>query len=149
MSDEFVVVDTQEDMFLDSVGRFHDALVREVGIVNRGYVSPDGAMSGDMGPCDARLVFHTQFPPPACIEIILEDLQKFRLENCAVLWGDAQGVVGSAGISLSLGDRPYPEELMFSARAMRYRILGTEYLGKETRTVRPITTEDEHESSLA
>ena len=98
-------------------------------------------MWGDMGPCDARLVFHTQYAPPSCIEIILEELKTFRLENCAVLWGDTQGTLTPDGIKLSLGDRPNPDELSFSARGMKYRILGAEFLGRKIRTVQPIVEE--------
>jgi hypothetical protein len=58
MSNQFIVIDTQAKMdeFLYLVDRFHDALLREVGIISRGYVAPDGDMYGDVAPSDARKV---------------------------------------------------------------------------------------------
>lgn len=144
--DQFVNIDTQGlmDEFLKSIGYFHDALIREVGVINRGYVNQDGWMNGDLAPCDVRLIFHSQYPEPACIEIIVKELQVFRLEDYHVLDGDAEGVVTKDDVTLFFGDGSFREKFMVSGKAMEYRILGREYLGNEPRTVELIV-ESEYE----
>jgi hypothetical protein len=134
------VIDSQEKMgdFLKSIGYFHDALIREVGVINRGYVDPSGWMYGDLAPCDARLIFHSQYPEPACIEIIVEEVEVLKLEYYHVLDGEAEGVVTHDSITLLLGDSSTHESFMVSGKAMKYRILGREYLGKRPRTVEQI-----------
>lgn len=143
---QFISINTQGSMddFLKSIGYFHDALIREVGVINRGYVNPGGSMHGDLAPCDARLVFHSQYPEPACIEVIVEEVQVFKLEHYHVLDGDAEGVVTQDSITLFLGDGSFREDFMVSGKAMKYRILGREHLGKEPRTVELIV-ESEYE----
>jgi hypothetical protein len=134
---EFINVDTQEimDQFLWLVDRFHDALLREVGITSRGYVEPGGAMWGDVAPSDARLVIHSQFVDETpYIEIIFEDLQAFRWKaNHGI--DQAEGVVTNTEVALYYEDT---SQFMISAKKMKYRILGPEYLGKELRTVKLI-----------
>lgn len=147
MSNEIIIIDTNEslDEFFDRIARFHDALIREVGIVNRGYVDESGSMYGDMATCDARLVFHSQYRESPCIEIVLEELRSFRLagEGNHVLLGDAYGVFTPDGISVFIGDAPNQEDLMFSARSMKYKILGPELLGDMIRTVKPIVGDEQ------
>lgn len=140
MSDGFTTVDTQHamDAFLHSVGHFHDALLRETGIVSRGYVDTAGDMHGDLAPCDARLVFHSQYPQPTRIEIVLEELQTLRLQDCQVLSGDAEGSVTPEGVALFLGDGPSRGSFRVAAKRMKYRITGRESLGKEVLTVESI-----------
>lgn len=143
MSSQFIVIDSQQAMddFLWQVDRFHDALLREVGIISRGYVTPGGGMLGDVAPSDARLVIHSQFPETPYIEIVCEELQSLRWEAG---WDmdQAKGTVTNDGVELGFG--PHPEDYMVSAKRMSYRILGREHLGKEPRTVQQIV-ESEYE----
>jgi len=141
ISTEFTSVDTQEGMdeFLWLVSGFHDALLREVGIVARGYIDPDSEFYDDVAPSDIRLVIHSSFPETPYVEIIVEELQKFRWEYGWDL-DPAEGIVAESEVTLVFGQRP--ESFIVSGRKIRYRILGREFLGKKLHAVQQIVEID-------
>lgn len=146
MKENYIIIDTQDlmDEFLQRVGYFHDALIKEVAIANRGYVDQNGWMSGDMAPCDARLVFHSQYPEPACIDMVFTALIKFRLEDYHVLSGDAKGVVTQNTVCINFGDAHSSDDYMISAGAMKYRILGRDELGDRILAIQEISVDEDY-----
>jgi hypothetical protein len=132
----FFDVNTQEEMdeFLESIGRFHDAVVREIAVVSHAYVDADGWMHDDFGPADARFVVHTQFPKPACIEIVMEEIQTLRLDAGELPEVGLIGIIADNGSVIS-GNPANRGAEMLLAKKMRYRILGRESLGKQLRAV--------------
>ncbi|MEN6520538.1 MAG: hypothetical protein ABFD46_05220 [Armatimonadota bacterium] len=139
MSSEYIVIDTQEamDRFLWLVDGFHDALLREVGIVSQGYVDT-GDMYGDVAPSDMRLIIHSQFEETPYIEIIFRELKEFK-------WIDgydlepAKGSVANDLVTLFFSSNS--KNFLVSGKQMEYRILGRDCLGKQPRTVEQIQSE--------
>jgi hypothetical protein len=142
--DSYEQVTSQRSLetFLERVDYFHDALIREVSILDRGYVDQDGAWHGHAGPADARVIVHSQWPGAPYVDIIFEGIQ-------AALWNlDARIGLhdrwGPDGVELRIGERsdrdlePRPGFLYFRARAMRYRILGRGALDERPSVVKRI-----------
>jgi len=135
---DFKTVGNQKELdeFLDLAGGFHGALLREVTLLARGYVGPEGWMHGDAAPHDARLVFHSQNLNTPWIELVFEDFEVFQFRPS---WDfEANGTLDQGQITIWFAARTNPEACKIKARAMRYRIGGVELLGDEVRTVSPI-----------
>lgn len=126
--------------FLKKADYMHDALLREVGILSRGYVGENRLMYGDVDPYDVRLVFHSQSKETPCFEIICEEVYKFRFEIGFSL--DPSGLIDGEKISLYFIEGTGRERFMVSARLMRYRLLSRDYLGGDPHTVSRINRFD-------
>ena len=139
MKDEFVRIENQIEFehFLEVVDFLHDALLREAGIVSRGYVDVDGYMYGDVAPYDARLVFHSQSSECPCIEVICEEMEQFAVESG--LSPEPSGIIENGHIEFYLAEGDFKERNKVTAKRMRYRVLGKDHLGEEPRTVLRIT----------
>jgi len=138
---DFRTVDNQQELdeFLDLVGGLHGALLREVTLLARGYVSPEGWMHGDAAPHDARLVFHSQNRDTPWIELIFEDVEVFQFRPS---WDfEANGTIDQGQITIWFAAKTNAEACVMKARTMRYRIGGVELLGDTVRTVSAIPTQ--------
>jgi len=145
MSTEFKTVTDQASLeeFFGQVHHLHDGLVREVSLLARGYVDGDLWMHGDTAPSDVRLVIHTQSAAAPYIEIILEHVTALSMDFRCVL--HPHGCVDENEITLFLREKPYHDRFKICASTMKYRILGTEMLGKSPRTVQEIPVSDGYE----
>ena len=119
------------DAFLERVDYLHDAMLRELVILSRGYVDERGFMFGDVEPYDARLIFQSQSPDSPCIELICEDVQKLAIAPRFPL--DPSGSVAESGTVLYLAKGTCSDRYMVAAKAMRYRVHGRSLLGEEPR----------------
>lgn len=139
MSDEFMQIEDQAafERFLVKVDSLHDALLREVGVLSRGYVDNRGYMFGDVAPYDARLVFHSQSAESPCIEVICEEVKQFAMESG--LSPAPSGVVKKGHVEFYLAEGELRDRCKVVARKMKYRVLGKNHLGEDPRTVRRIT----------
>jgi hypothetical protein len=132
-----VRTEAEMEQFLTLIGGFRDSVLREVALVGREYVDTNGWMYNSQSPADARMVIQTQFPQPACIEIVLEGLQVLRLErgwspdeHAIGILTDDGSVIPSRSRSIKAGSE------MALAKSMRYRVLGREYLGRQLHAVK-------------
>ena len=74
-------ITTQEEMdrLLDSMAGFHDSMTKEVHLINRGSVEPDGGMFMTHR-LDAQVLLQTQAPPPRAAELVFIGIQEIRME---------------------------------------------------------------------
>lgn len=133
----FFDVTTQEEMdeFMDSVCGFHDAIIREVAIASRTYIDTNGWIHNVDGTADARFVIQTQFSQIPCIEIVLEEIQALRLDSKKMPDVGLIGIVNKDGSVVSGNPSKRGNEMVL-AKAMRYRILGPDRLGKELQALK-------------
>ena len=139
---EYKIITTQEELeeFLDYVYGFHDALIREVAVVARGYVDHEGAMWGDVEPSDARIIFHSQFERCRVFELVLNEVQALRLSPLFAL--EAEGEVRSDGIVIYQSGVECKTDSILSAKVLAYRILEPEASGNRLNIVSHIPVFD-------
>lgn len=65
--------------FLNSVGCFHDAILKEVHILNSGYVDNDLGMS--FGGFDLRVLIQRQYREMSAIELLLSNVSDMNIAN--------------------------------------------------------------------
>lgn len=132
---KLIPIRTQSDFeeFLDVVDRLHDSILREAGLVSRGFVERDRRMFGDTEPTDARFLFQSQSPDFAGVEIFFEGVEAFLFRPELPLEPD--GNVHDAGVTLYLGASHYGDRPRISASRMTYRLLDASCLGSAHRFV--------------
>jgi hypothetical protein len=78
---EFKEIKTNEEMeeFLNSVGCFHDAILKEVHSLNSGYVDNDLAMR--FGGFDLRVLVQRQYREMSAVELLLGNVIDMNITN--------------------------------------------------------------------
>ena len=137
----FIEIDSQNafDRFLSTVDYLHDAILREIGVLARGYVDSELRMFGDADPYDARLVFQVQSAHTPCVEIIFIDVEEIAIRPAQIL--SPSGRYTDGEITLILGEIFSGAFLGVRAKGMKYRILDHSFLGVETIAVDLIPAE--------
>lgn len=132
---KLIRIETQSglDAFLDTVDRLHDSILREIGIVARGFVDGNRRMFGDTEPADARLLFQSQSPDFSCVEVFFEGVETLLVRPNLPI--EPEGVVGDSTIRLYLGPSYYEERPLISAQRMSYRLLDASCLGSAPRFI--------------
>lgn len=92
----YTQISTQSDMdqLLDSVAGFHDSLTKEIHLVNRGSVRPDGDMIMEHR-YDSQILLQSQVEPGA-IELLFINVLKIQLAEAGEYWS-ASGTVEYLG----------------------------------------------------
>jgi hypothetical protein len=146
----YIEIKSQNDLehFLDIAHGFHDALLKEITILARGYVEPNQDMVGDVAPYDVRIFIQSQWEDfPGC-EIIFKDVEKLNFEA----WFNKDmtgtfkeqynlpktGSLEKQSITIYFDDNEY-----LKCEKMFYRLLTINELGKGPFTVKEIELEDE------
>jgi hypothetical protein len=127
----FIPLDTQDalDQFLVEVDDLHDALLREVAFLARGFVDLELRMFGDAQPCDVRVVFQMQSERTPCIDLVFEDVRELVLQPRLPL--SPSGTVDGRGVTLSFAMLPSGEFAGVRAKGAKYRILDASSLGQD------------------
>lgn len=133
---EITSAESFEKLWDDAEG-FHDSLVREIGILARGYVTKDRCMHGDCAPRDMRMVIHSQCAACPCIEILFEDLRSLSYQGQEISHPSIECQNNELLVCL------HGDQFFVRCSRMRYRILDKGYLGKAPRTVTEILPYDE------
>jgi len=119
VEDGWTVVTTgsELDHLLDIFGGFHDALVKEVHILNGGWVQEkDLAMYED--GISTRVLFQRQFRNPSALEVVFRGLETMHLEEGVILdgkSGSSKSIDGGPLLVLDLGTAA------FAFRELQYR----------------------------
>ena len=136
------------ERFLDIAHGFHDALLKEITILARGYVEPDQKMVGDVAPYDVRIFIQSQWENFLGCEIIFTDVEKLNFEA----WFNRDmsgtfkeqykypktGSIEKQSITIYFDDVEY-----LKCEKMFYRLLTVNELGKGPYTVKEIELEDD------
>ena len=117
------------DQLLDHFGGFHDGLIKEVHLLNAGYVRAE-----DLGmltaPFTARVLFQRQFRDPAALEVMFEGLHSLRIDHPWEIYSGDSGSAESRDRESLLALRLDSAEFVF--RKLRYRD-ASDWLGAEMR----------------
>lgn len=128
------------EAFLDAVDHLHDAVLREVAIVSRGYVALDRWTSGDLSAGDARLFFQSQSADVAGVEVFCDSLVMIAFEPSIEL--EASGLVTPDEVTLFLEAETQSDRSRVVAKRMSYRLLGPSSLGESHRFVSNLRSTD-------
>ena len=114
--------------FLNQADSFHDAIIRECGLVARGYVDEERWLHGDTEPFNARVFLQTQFDDVPGIEIEFDGVTRFCVDRPFGLRPSGFVEEGRVNFSFTaLGAK----ESQIAATAMRYRFLDKTCLGEK------------------
>lgn len=135
---EYEIINDQQTLesFLTRVYGFHDALIREVSVISRGYVDHEGFMWGDVEPSDARIIIHSQFERCRVFELVLNGIRELRLKSSLEL--RAEGKANVDGVVIYPSGLECKIESIMSANVVAYRILEPETAGNKLNIVNPI-----------
>jgi hypothetical protein len=138
LSMEYRRINDQEtlELFLNELYGFHDALIREVAVCSRGYVDHAGLMWGDVEPSDARIIIHSQFERCRVVELVLNEIQEFRLQPWLTL--RAEGEVAKQRVEIYPSGAEFKIESIISAKVITYRVLAPEAAGNKLNIISPI-----------
>jgi hypothetical protein len=130
-----VAIDSTEliSKFIFEVDSLHDALVHEAVLLHPGYVDQDRRMWGDAGLPDARLIFQSQSPDFAAVQINLARVASFRLDLSLDFRLEAD--IEKDGIVLYPSGKSNAHRSEIRAARCEYTMLGIEFLGSEYRMV--------------
>jgi len=112
--------------FLGQADNFHDAIMRECGIVARGFVDSERLLHGDTEPFDALVFLQTQFEDIPGIEIEFDGVTRFCLDKSFDLRPSGFVKQGEVRFSFTSTGSKEPQVI---ATAMRYRFLDKACLG--------------------
>lgn len=99
--DSFVEIKTEEDInkFLFKFMNFHDSILKEVHILNSGYVENDLSMA--FGKFDLRILLQRQYKDGSTVELLLSSVREMKIENS----DDIYGAIGKMVENQVTGDR--------------------------------------------
>jgi hypothetical protein len=126
--------------FLRGVNYFHDALVRELSCVGRGFVDKNLLMYDDENPTDCRLVIQQQSDQSPCTEIIFENISKLVFIPSIIL--EPELVFEKSRIVFSFTSNRRSAIPQIVADSLKYRIMGKEVLGRNLLYNNPIPVGD-------
>lgn len=126
-----VTIDSTEliSKFIFEVDSLHDALLHETVLLHPGYVDRGGKMWRDADLPDARLIFQSQSPDFAAVQINLSSVASFRLDLTLDFRLEAD--LEKDGIILYPSGKSNADQSEIRASSCEYQLLGSEFLGSE------------------
>lgn len=90
--DRFKEIKTSDDMekFMYTFRGFHDSILKEIHVLNSGYVDENLAMN--FGGFQVRIIIQTQYSEKTTAEIILSDVLEMKIDDPHDIYG-ARGAV--------------------------------------------------------
>ena len=143
--DTYYDLKTQEDIdqFLDKMLNMHDALIKEVVIIHRGYVDENNCMWGDAGEIDVRVIIQSQFSEVSSCELICKDVKQVNIQSDTAF--EPHAVVDDDGL-ISIYFKEYMSSVPFmikNAKSVKVRFLGRDCIGPGPFTVDPIELDED------
>ncbi len=126
--------------FLEKVHFLHDALLREVALISRGYVDSNLSMYEDAAPSDARLIFQTQFEDVPVIDVVFESIIELRIMGNSEF--EPGGTYSESEVEFFLHEPNSRVTSVIVAKTMKYRILEKDRLGRALYIAREIPVGD-------
>jgi len=142
MYNKYIKINDYNDFeyFVQKVNYFQDSMLREVEILSRGYVDRENRMYGDNGPYDIRVIIHTQHNSGYCIDLIFEEVTEYVFFSMYEI--DVELVNDVDEIIMYLSQPGTTKRAYVKAKAMSYRILDKDCLGKKSLISQPIYIND-------
>lgn len=104
---DYIEISTEGELtkFLDETVSFHDSLIKEIQMINRGYVQENQSMVYSH-QFDARILVQSQWNPIA-FELLCIDVKHFNITGAEEYWGGGGKVLETLSgklVKLSLDD---------------------------------------------